>query len=888
MNEITRQDIISDDALQAPLILQKNFEALLTTIDKVISKGKEHGQNISIAQSTTKLKEETTALTLEQKELIKVQNQIATSVARNNNEYIQQQKELKKIRDELKDKIKFDNIDHKSVTDQNVSIKQLTLSLGANRAAYAALRSDTERNSKEGKTLLKVIQDQDASIKKLNGSMGNHRDNVGDYEGAIKRASGSFIGLRNDLKGAKDEMVLLSSTLGKSSKEYQAAASRAGVLNEEMKDITESTKTLTGGPLERMGNSFGFITGKLKTLDFKGASIGVKQFTAASKEVTFKQAIDGVGGFTKGIVAMGRALLTNPIFLIAVLLIGVAVAVYKLKDSIKPLSIAFDVVGDAIDFVVQKGKDFLDWLGLTTFKLDDATKKNVSRYKKDLEAIEKRYAREISLAEAAGKSTEELEKEKQRAIMRTTDLALLELENQKKNGSKLNDDQLKELEEFNDQYQAAELELKLIDVKSAQERSDLYKKSAEERKKIINDLRDAFDKDVEKSLESANKQLENEEKALDDLYDKKIEALLNFKSEELKILVKAEQDNAIELLKSTDLTEKQRLSIISDSEKAIGKIYDDAIQQQIDKLFDIIKTIKLTKKDELEIFKKIEVLKQQLSDQTYNKEKEIIEKTAALKRKELEDIVSAYQGVADQIGNLFQSITSNRIQAIDEEEASLKESFDRQILMAGDNTARRSELENQFALKQEELRKRRIKEERKAAIFDKALGIMQAIVNVALAVTKHIAFPPLAIAVGIAGALQVATIAAQKIPQYFKGTLDHKGGPAIVGEKGSELQIDPMGRLSLTPGQATLMNLPAHTSIIPHDQTMKALAYAGVKTSEIGRGVNSTSDLSRKLTELNNTIKNKRETHISITRSGAQMMYKNAQTYNYFLNEVYK
>lgn len=40
MAEITRQDLVSDEALQAPVILTKEFEKLLSTVDLVVASSK--------------------------------------------------------------------------------------------------------------------------------------------------------------------------------------------------------------------------------------------------------------------------------------------------------------------------------------------------------------------------------------------------------------------------------------------------------------------------------------------------------------------------------------------------------------------------------------------------------------------------------------------------------------------------------------------------------------------------------------------------------------------------------------------------------------------------------------------------------------------------------
>src|SRR5690606_35028645 len=63
---------------------------------------------------------------------------------------------------------------------------------------------------------------------------------------------------------------------------------------------------------------------------------------------------------------------------------------------------------------------------------------------------------------------------------------------------------------------------------------------------------------------------------------------------------------------------------------------------------------------------------------------------------------------------------------------------------------------------------------------------------------------------------------------WEKGTppSGHPGGPAIVGEKGSELIQLPDGRSFLSPGTHTLLNLPRGTHVIPHRESMRIIRNA--------------------------------------------------------------
>ena len=80
-----------------------------------------------------------------------------------------------------------------------------------------------------------------------------------------------------------------------------------------------------------------------------------------------------------------------------------------------------------------------------------------------------------------------------------------------------------------------------------------------------------------------------------------------------------------------------------------------------------------------------------------------------------------------------------------------------------------------------------------------------------MAVTK--ALPNI---VGALGAAQVAMIAAQPIPKYAKGTDNHPGGLAIVGDGGKQEVIATDDGAYITPSVPTLVDIPKRAKVIPN------------------------------------------------------------------------
>jgi hypothetical protein len=120
------------------------------------------------------------------------------------------------------------------------------------------------------------------------------------------------------------------------------------------------------------------------------------------------------------------------------------------------------------------------------------------------------------------------------------------------------------------------------------------------------------------------------------------------------------------------------------------------------------------------------------------------------------------------------------------------------------------------------------------ARFDKAKTITDIILNGALAVIKQLVATPLPFgapfvaAIGALTAAQLAVAIAAPIPHYEKGIKRSPEGPAIVGEKRSEIIRHPDGTMYVTPDKPTLVYLPKDSEVIPDASDRRELMRLGV------------------------------------------------------------
>lgn len=259
-------------------------------------------------------------------------------------------------------------------------------------------------------------------------------------------------------------------------------------------------------------------------------------------------------------------------------------------------------------------------------------------------------------------------------------------------------------------------------------------------------------------------------------------------------------------------------------------------------------------------------LEQKLADEKVKLEKKIAEATIAEQNrvaKNEQDTkkqrISAAQEVlqntmeaANAAADLASAIFDRQMQDLDEKSEKNQEAHDAEI----ENIER---LEESGAISKEEAesrkrsaeRKTKIEEERiakekaalqlKQAKLEKAMNIMQIVMNTATAIMRcwsdggPFAGAPLAAMVGAIGALQLAAAIAQPLPKYKDGTAYHPGGPAIVGDGGKvEGIILPNGKTFLTPDVPTMINLPRGAEVIP--DAMRSSVFEGLNPTPLVSG----------------------------------------------------
>jgi len=247
--------------------------------------------------------------------------------------------------------------------------------------------------------------------------------------GGVREVRQQIKQLRGELINATDptEVARLSENIGQ--------------LSDQLKDANEKANVFaSGSKFEQAGNALGLMRSQIASLDFEGAGESASLFANRIRAINpaefgtqIKGLISVVGNLGKAFLSMGASLLMNPIFLIAVAIVAIIAAVGALlnklgilKPALKAIGAVFEVIGDAINWVIDKIKEFLDWLEISNFaeqeaaqKAAEAAEKRADAWVKFSEERTRVIDQQIRMDKLDNKNTTELELKKQWLIRQT-------------------------------------------------------------------------------------------------------------------------------------------------------------------------------------------------------------------------------------------------------------------------------------------------------------------------------------------------------------------------------------------------------------------------------------------------------------------------------------
>lgn len=290
-----------------------------------------------------------------------------------------------------------------------------------------------------------------------------------------------------DIRKSLKELDSAALNIGDGGKAFDELTKKSAELKDKLEDLKDTTQSLKGSGIEKLNASFGllkegftnFDTGKLKT----------------------------------GFSVLGTAMKAIPIFL---LIEGIRYLIEnfeKLKNSGGIIGKVFTAIGDVISFVIDKIKEFTDWIGITNFAVEDKAEKTIEAAKKEETAVTERYDAEIKLAKAAGKETFELEILKQKAIIDSAKIQFEAIKAVAVANGEVTQEQTEKVLALGKMIKDANLEIEVKQLEHKKSISDINQKAFEENKSKT-------DKEKEDKLKEYRKAEEDYDKHLKELRDK--------------------------------------------------------------------------------------------------------------------------------------------------------------------------------------------------------------------------------------------------------------------------------------------------------------------------------------------------------------------------------
>lgn len=164
---------------------------------------------------------------------------------------------------------------------------------------------------------------------------GNGVQYMNDVAKASEDSAKGFKSAKAELRALQNQML----EMDQSSEEFKKASARAAELKDNISDLAQELSANAGNAFEQVSNNVGLFGDRIMSLDFKGAGIALSGFGNALGQLNFKTIKEELGGLIKGIGDMGKALLANPIFLIAGTIAGVIAYWSELTTAVKNFNI---------------------------------------------------------------------------------------------------------------------------------------------------------------------------------------------------------------------------------------------------------------------------------------------------------------------------------------------------------------------------------------------------------------------------------------------------------------------------------------------------------------------------------------------------------------------
>lgn len=616
------------------------------------------------------------------------------------------------------------------------------------------------------KTEFKSFNDEQLKIDKT-AEETNKKFGKGIDDNVVKTKS-----LKQQLRELKNQLAITTDP-----KEFERLSRSVGKLTDQIQDAGEASRIFaTESKFESVSTALGGIAGKLRNLDFKGAADQSKLLLAASKDISFEDAVKGAKDLGTTLANTGKALLGNPLLILAAVMVAVATEAYGAAKAIFTINDQTKALTDSIKDQVKTVRGYKDAVQEAYIKIGESVgsltkgqaeqKRNEIKSNNELIALKEKYATDLKAIaiEISGdeKGTQEdiakqgvlggakglanlikFSKQKE-LLLQGYNLKRAELEKQGEAQS-LATQVASNIERGN--KAKSDIEKLLADAKKAKEKSDADEKARQAKLdadiKLLRDLR----------TENISSDILRQKQKLQDKFNDEVELHKGNNS----ILVELQKKLATDI-DAVDVKQRQ------DRLKAL----DDSIKQQID-------LVKKEAKEEAELN----------NDPAFNialgkrieGEIKLVKDGEEAKKKIREESFKTLAGFVEDISKINQNQKTAQIDSIEEQKniqiAALDADLEHKIITKEQYETKKKEIDDKAREEEKKIKQAAFESQKQAAIITATINTAQAIISALTG--PPLAAQALAALAALTGAAQIAVIASQPTPKFAKGVVNFKG-----------------------------------------------------------------------------------------------------------------
>ena len=177
--------------------------------------------------------------------------------------------------------------------------------------------------------------ESEQNLKELNTQINATSSSVSQGAASLNQVAAAEDNVTASSKSLKAQLRELQAQLAATdpnSEKYRELAAAAGQVKDQIQDAAQAVGTQAGSAFERVSGSLGLVTSRIANLDFTGAAEGSKLLATNISQIKFKDITSGLQGISSGFLSIGRALLSNPLFLIGAALAGIIVYWKELSE----------------------------------------------------------------------------------------------------------------------------------------------------------------------------------------------------------------------------------------------------------------------------------------------------------------------------------------------------------------------------------------------------------------------------------------------------------------------------------------------------------------------------------------------------------------------------